>query len=316
MAKKRKVRGVGAMLESSYGVYVAPALGTDVILTKNLVLDDPYAGDRVSRDLDLPALGLQSEINVNPYVKCSFEVEVAGSGTAGVAPRYGRLLKACGFTETVDDSTGVPEFVDYDPNSVLDDSVSLTVYLDGQLHKMPGSRGSVSFTWQKGIPTMKFTFWGLYVRPLAGTLPTADFDDIPIPLPVTEANTTLSVGSYSGPALSLACDMAMTLVARNVIGQEEILLSDRAPTGPIVIDMPDIGDINLYSVFVESHAGINTGALDLVHGTAAGNIVEFTAPKVQLSTLNEGEDSGIETHTLNARYLPDVGDDDVKLTVR
>jgi hypothetical protein len=313
MAKKWKKRVLFAKIESVYGTDSAPAV-TDAILTKNLKLDDPYAGDRVSRDLDLPTLGLQGEINVNPYATLSFDVEIAGSGTAGVAPRYGRLLRACGFTETIEAGSG-PNYVDYDPNSDLDESCTLKFEGDGVQHVFKGARGNVEMTWQKGIPFYRFTISGLYTRPAAASVGTPNFSGIPVPLPVTKANTTIAVGSFTGPAASLTCNMGMQIFPRNVIGQEEILLTDRQPTGQIVIDQPDITVLNLFSDFVESHDGINTGAVSLVHGTAAGNIVTFSGPKAQLSTISEGEDNGLANYTLNARYIPDAGDDEVKLRV-
>jgi len=308
--KFRRKRTIFAKLEVTYGVDPVP-IGSNAIRTKNLTLDDPYAGDRVSRDLDRDELGLQEEINVNPYVTVSFEVEIAGSGTPGTAPKYGPLLKACRFTEDV--NTGD---VIYTPHSTTPASVTLHFQMDGQLHKILGARGNVSFNWAKGIPTMKFTFSGLYATPVAAIPLTADFTGFQVPLPVTNNNTTLTVGAYSGPAMSLTCDMGNTVVPRNVMGMEEILITDRGPTGQLVIDMPSLGDIDIFSDFVESHEGvINTGIVELVHGTVSGNIVEFYAPKVQLSTVNEGDDSGIATYSLNARYIPNAGDDDVRLTV-
>lgn len=313
MAKKWKKRVIFAKIESVYGTDSAPAV-TDAILTKNLKLGDPYAGDRVARDLDLPDLGLQEEINVNPYCTVEFDVEIAGSGTAGVTPRYGRLLRACGFTETVEAGSG-PNYVDYDPNSDLNDACTLKFQGDGVQHIFKGARGNVAINFQKGIPFYHFNFSGLYTRPTADSVGTPDFSGIPVPVPVTKANTTIAVGAFTGPAASLTCDMGMQIFPRNVIGQEEILLTDRQPQGQIVIDQPDISVLNLFSAFVESHNGINTGAVSLVHGTAAGNKVTFSAPKVQLSTISEGDDTGLANYSLNARYLRNTGDDDVKLRV-
>lgn len=313
MSKKWKKRVLFAKIETEYGTDSTPAT-TDAILTKNLKLGDPYAGDRVSRDLDLPTLGLQAEINVNPYATVEFDVEIAGSGTAGVAPRYGRLLRACGLTETINDDSG-PHYVDYDPNSDLDESCTLKFEGDGVQHILAGARGNVVMNWQKGIPFYHFTFSGLYTRPTGSSVGTPSFSGIPVPLPVTKANTTIAVGAFVGPAASLTCDMGMQIYPRNVIGQEEILLTDRQPTGQIVIDQPDIGDLNLFSAFVESHNGINTGAVELVHGIAAGNIVTFSGPAAQLSTIGEGNDNGLANYTLNTRYIPVSGDDEVKLRV-
>jgi hypothetical protein len=291
-----------AKKEVTYGEDPTLAV-TDALLTKNLKLDDSYAGDRVTRDLDRPTLGLEEEINVGPYAIVSFDVEIAGSGTAGVAPRYGRLLQACGYTETPDPSTGGPDFVTYTENETLAASCYMKFELDGQQHVLRGARGSVSFNWQKGIPFMRFTFWGLYSRPTLASVGTPNWSGIPIPYPVTNANTTIAVGAFEGPATSFTVDMAMQMVMRNCIGQEEVLITDRAPTGQIVIDMPLLSELNLWEDFIESHNGVNTDAVELVHGIAAGNIVTYENPTVQLSGIQEVDDSGIAGYTLNARYI-------------
>lgn len=308
--RKARKRVVFAKLESTYGTNPTLAV-TDAILTRNLVLDDSYAGDKVSRNLDRPTLGLEEEINVGPYQMLSFEVELAGSGTAGVAPRYGRLLQACGFTETVDPSTGGPDYVEYEENEVLDKSVYMSFELDGQQHLIPGARGSASFNWQKGIPFIKFTFWGLYTRPTIASVGTPNWSGIPSPVPVTNANTTLAIDAFEPVAQSLTCDTSMQLVMRNCINQEEVLLTDRAPTGQIVINAPVLTDINLWEDFLESHVTVSTGAVELTHGITEGNIVDFENPTVQLSSIQEGDDTGIAIYTLNARYIGTS-----KLTVR
>lgn len=299
--KHFRKRTLFAATEDVYGTAEA-LVAADAIRTRNLTFDDNYAGERVSRNLDRPTLGLEAEVNIGPYAMLSFEVEITGAGSAGAIPRYGRLLRACGWTETLDNETS-PTKVEYDENDDLQDSVTLAFEMDGRQQILPGARGSVVKTWQKGYPFFKFTFWGFYRRPTNATIGVPDFTGIPIPRPVTKANTTLSVGSYSGPAMSLTIDTAMQLVMRNVMGQEEILLTDRQPTGQIVIDEPDIGDLDLFAAYIESHETLNYAAVTLIHGTAAGNKVTFENPQVQLSSAQSGEDSGIAIYTLNARYI-------------
>jgi hypothetical protein len=83
-----------------------------------------------------------------------------------------------------------------------------------------------------------------------------------------------------------------------------------------VFDAPNISDKDIFSDLVESHSGINTGVVALVHGTTAGNIVEFDAPVVQLSSVSEDDQSGIDTYTASARFIPSTGDDEVKFTFK
>jgi hypothetical protein len=54
----------------------------------------------VSRNLVRPYLGASEQLLANTRVEVTFAVELAGSGTAGTAPRFGRVLQACGFALT------------------------------------------------------------------------------------------------------------------------------------------------------------------------------------------------------------------------
>jgi hypothetical protein len=291
-----------AKLEDDYGVAETLAV-TDAMRTRNLTFDDNYAGDRIQRNLDRPTLGLEAEINVSPYAALSFEIELAGAGVAGTIPRYGRLLRACGWTETLDNETA-PTLVEYEENEELQDSLTMAFELDGRQQMLPGARGSVELNWpQKGIPFYKFTFWAKYVRPTNATVGTADFSGIPSPVPVTKANTTFAIDAYEGPTLSVTVNTNMELVVRNIIGMEEILLTDRQPTGTLVIDEPDIADLDLFAEYIESHAELNYAAVELVHGTVAGGIVTFENPQVQLSSAQSGEESKIAIYNVNARFI-------------
>ena len=52
-------------------------------------------------------LGASEQLLANTRVECTFSVELAGSGAAGTAPRYGDAIKACGFSETIASGTSV-----------------------------------------------------------------------------------------------------------------------------------------------------------------------------------------------------------------
>ena len=78
--------------ESTYGTDPTPT-GADAILVRDLNIT-PQQSDVVSRDLIRPYLGASEQLLANTRVECTFSVELAGSGTAGTAPQYGRALKA------------------------------------------------------------------------------------------------------------------------------------------------------------------------------------------------------------------------------
>ena len=87
-----------AKTEATYGTDSSPA-GTDAILVRELEIT-PIEADVVSRDLIRPYLGNSDQLLANTRVSITFQVELAGSGTAATAPRFSSLLKACGMAET------------------------------------------------------------------------------------------------------------------------------------------------------------------------------------------------------------------------
>ena len=139
-----------AKTEVTYGTDPVPTGTANAMLSKGVTIA-PHLGNRATRDLARSTFGAQSEINTGPYVTVSFGIEYAGSGTAGTAPKWGPLLLACGFSETV--SAGVS--VTYATVSTALKPVTLYFYMDGQQHKVIGARGNVSFNLSRGqIPNV------------------------------------------------------------------------------------------------------------------------------------------------------------------
>jgi hypothetical protein len=85
--------------EVTYGVDITPA-GTDALLVRSLDVT-PIEADVVSRDLIRNYMGNSDQLLAQTRVRISFQVEMAGSGTAATAPRFSSLLKACGMAETI-----------------------------------------------------------------------------------------------------------------------------------------------------------------------------------------------------------------------
>lgn len=298
--------------EVEYGVDPAPD-GSNAIVTKNLSIS-PYEGNMVSRDVDRDSLGNDLEFNTAPYVKITFGVELAASGVAGTAPGWGAILRACGFSETVTPDTDVV----YQPVSESFESVALYYHLDGQLHKGTGARGTVKFDLKAGsMPEMQFEFTCRWHAPeVVAVPPVVNTDEFKTPLPVNSVNTTLSIAGYMANAESVDVDIANTVPFRDVIGSQQVMITDRAPAGAMTIEAPDLGTKDFFDAST-SHSGVTLHALSVVHGKVAGQIVELDAPKVQLSGISPSDSDGILTYSMNTRLIPtDAGDDEFVLTLK
>ncbi|MAE21815.1 MAG: hypothetical protein CMK92_05230 [Pseudomonas sp.] len=311
---KFQSKAILAKIETAYGTDPTPE-GSDAIQTKNLSIT-PYTGNMISRDLDRETLGGQEQININPYVELTFEVELAGSGTAGVAPAYGSLLRACGF-----DETSTADAVTYSLKSNAFESVTI-YYLQRndaggfQQQAITGCRGSVSFNVDSsGLPIMSFNFMGFYQRPTDVAAFTVDRSAFIDPLYVSKENTTLTLGAFAASASSFEVDLANDMTMRSLTGARYVNISDREPTGSATVDAPALSAKDFYAL-VESHNGTTLEAVTLTHGTEAGNIIEINAPATQYREISPTDSDGELAYQLGLAFLPVNGNDELQLVVK
>lgn len=308
---KTRKRYILAKIETTYGTDSTPAAGTNAILTSGLQRTI-YEGNTVERNLDRATLGADEQINTGPYATLSFSVEVAGSGTAGTAPAWGPLLRACGFDETID--AGVD--VEYAPVSDSYESVTIYYDQDGERQILKGCRGTVQFMLSPGqIPMLQFSFTGLYAKPAAISPVTPVVSSFLTPLPVNKANTpTCKIGAYNAIMQALDLNWGGEVPYLNFVNLEEVFIVDRAPVGNITILAPTIATKDMFALG-ESHNGVTTSTFELVHGTTAGNIITLAAPKAQLSGIQEADISGELGYQFGLRLLPNAGDDELTITL-
>lgn len=88
-----------AKIETTYNTDSSP-VAANAMLIRNMEMT-PLDSEIVSRDLVRPYFGNYDQIIAAQKVGVTFEVELQSSGTAGVAPNYGPLMRACGMSETV-----------------------------------------------------------------------------------------------------------------------------------------------------------------------------------------------------------------------
>ena len=285
MALLSRKRLILVKTESTYGTDSTPA-GTDALLVRNLDIT-PLSGEIVSRDLIRPYLGNFDQLIAQTSVAINFEVELAGSGTAGTAPKYDAILKACGLAATIVASTSVT----YAPVSASFSSTTIYFNLDGVLHRLTGCRGSMTMSCAVGaIPTLAFNLTGVYNAPTDTAQPAVTYSAQATPLIFREGNTSaFSFFSYSGILQSVDFNLANDLVYRELVGgTKETLITDRKPAGTVMIEAPTITAKDFFTTALAS----STGNLTFLHGTTAGNRVTFLASQVDvLNPTYQDQDS-------------------------
>ena len=305
----RYIRKLAVLLkaEVTYGTDSAPTGAVNALQVSNVEIT-PLAGQDVSRELITPTFGHQGVILTNNHVTIAFDVEIAGAGAAGDAPAWAPALISCGFSETIDAGVDVV----YAPKSDAFGSASLYYVLDGVRHVLLGARGTVSLSLAPAqIPRFRFSLTGLLGTITDQAMPVVDYSGFLTPLPVSKANTTMELHGWTAIAESLSLDVAQQVEPRFLIGYEGVEITDRQAMGTAVVEAASLATVNWFAIAQAATKGV----LAVQHGTVAGNIVAFDAPKVQIGRLTQGSSQGIANYSLPLMLTPDAGNDELTITV-
>jgi hypothetical protein len=105
MALRSRNAALLAKIETTEGADASPVAGTDAVLVENPQIS--FNPNTVQTNEVTGSLDGRGPITGGMTVQLTFDVLLKGSGVAGTAPEWGKLLKACGWAETVT-STAVP----------------------------------------------------------------------------------------------------------------------------------------------------------------------------------------------------------------
>lgn len=308
MPKLIRNTAVLAKIQPVAGTDAVPTAAANAMQVSNLTVT-PIEQETESRALYRPYLGNSEQMPVSNSAKMEFEVELAGSGTAGTVPAWGPLLRACFFTE-VDGASDVT----YTPRSTSAEMVSIYAVVDQLLHRLVDGQGNVAFMLDaRKLPKMKFTFTGLWLPVTDVAAPTPDYTSFRKAIAVNKTNTpTFTLHGYAGAVESLTLDMKNQVNYRNRIGRESVDIGDRMPDGSVSMEMVSVATKDWLAAI---QAG-TTGSLHLVHGTTPGNIIDIAAPAVQLFRPRYGEDRGMLMLQADLALMPNAGNDEIVITVK
>ncbi|MFH0299823.1 phage tail tube protein [Bradyrhizobium sp. 31Argb] len=296
-------------LETAYGTDPTLTGATNAILAKNITIS-PMEGQDLGRDLIIPYLGNQGTIPSGLYATMQFDTELAGSGTAGVAPAWGPLMRAAGFAEVLTPTTSVA----YNPISDLIESAYMKFWMGSTLHALRGARGTGTVTQDaQGIPIIRWQFWGLYVDPTEATPAVPTLTAFKKPLVVSKANTpTFTVNAVPLVMRNFSLDFACQVEPRLLVNSESIELVDRAERINMTVEAVPVTTLDVYGLAKAQ----TTVAANIVHGTAAGNICTIVAPACQiLRPTGYQNNQGVAEWPLVLAPQPVVGNDQFTLTL-
>ncbi|MBI1201493.1 MAG: hypothetical protein GC182_03175 [Rhodopseudomonas sp.] len=308
-AIKWKSKVLLVKIESAYGTDPTPTGAADAILATNVTLQ-PMEGEDVSRELERPYLGGQEMIPAGLRSVLTFSTELAGSGTAGEAPGWGVLARACALAETIEDAVSVT----YSPISLAMESAAVYFWIGATKHVLLGARGTAEITLDaQGIPRIAWTITGLWTLPAESAAATPDLTSFLEPLIATKANTpAFTVNAVSLVLRSYKLTLGNDVQPRLLVGREEIIIPDRAEQLVCNVEAVPLTTLNPFAL-AQARTRV---AVSIVHGTAAGNIVTIAAPTCQVKRMTGYEQNqNILEWPLPLAPLPDEGNDQFSIVL-
>jgi hypothetical protein len=299
-----------AKIETQYKTDPSPAPAvTDAIEIESMTFS-PIEGEDLKRNLYRPHFGAEQSV---PGIKrgvLEIEIGLSGSGTAGTAPAWGKLIRACGYSETVTAATKV----EYDPVTTAHESITFYVHMDGNLHKLHGARGTFTLDLnERAMPVLKFTFDAILGTIATAAVAAGDFSGWVRPVVTSFVNTTsFALHGHAAAVKSLSFDAGNQVRHINRIAHEEIVIAEREVTGSCSIETPVLATKNYFSL--NQNGAI--GAFTVTHGVTAGNTIVISAPAVQISSVKYGDDEGTQMLDLGLHFTPSAGNDEIKITVQ
>ncbi len=297
-----------------YGVDPVPTGAANAILATDVTLS-PMEGEDVERNLELAKMGASPVLPTGIYAKLTFSVELASSGVLGTAPAYGPLLRMCSAAETVTAATKV----EYTPVTGGPESGGIYFAVGAGAnairHVLLGARGNCVLRLNaQGIPTLFFTFWGLFsvptmVAPVAPTL-----TGFKAPMIVSKANTpAFTIGATAFTLRDFEFDMGVDVQMRMLVNQEQALVVDKKEALKATVEGVDLGTYNPFTSAIDQ----TQRAIQLVHGVGAGKVIQLDfAQAVQKRLTGYQQQQNIVEWPLEFVPLANVGDDQWKLTIR
>jgi hypothetical protein len=306
-----------AKVETTYGTDSVPTGAANAILVSNASFSLAY--NNVERNFIRPYFGGSGQLAGTRFVECSFEVELANSGTAGTAPAWAPLLRACGMAESL---LSTPSRVEYTPVSATFTSLTIYYHLDGLRRVALGCMGNCEIMLNEGAaPMLRFTFSGLDGGRTATADPTVTLTAFRAPQVVSDVNSgdinlgcTYATGVLTGgtvyPSRGLSVNLNNTVSRKALLGGQSVQISDRNVQGQTQLDLTAAQEV---SFLADINANTNT-TLGFTHSTGAGVGIILHAPQVQRIDPSDAEYEGDVHMAQNLRFTPTTaGNDELRL---
>lgn len=287
---------VFGMETAGYGLGTA-LTGSDAILARDLSVT-MLESSTEERNNIVGFMGGQGSITTERKITAGFGCEFATSGTANIAPKWGKLLRACGFAQVISANS-----VTYTCVSNGFESASAFYRLNKVKQVLNGMRGKVVLNLDaQSIPNMAFDFESLFSDPTleATVLTGVDLSAFKKPLATTEASATVTFLGTEVNMSKLTVDPGITVQFVSGTESEQVEIVSRKGTVSLSFRTSEQALINA----VKNASDNAEGELNYVIGSQVGETLTVNVPNLQVKTAALSWDGEIANVDITADIKP------------
>lgn len=305
---------VWGKLEAAYGTDAVPTGAANAVLSFDLETK-PFDIEQLKRALDKPTRGATGSAASRKRREFGYKVELAGSGTAGIAPAWMEQNQACGMAAPVLVAT-VSAQQRFAAVGAAISAMTHYHWVENQRRRGVGGRGDISsINFEAGkIPYIKYDWVELlHSGGLDQVAPGAsDYARWKDPLEVNADNTSVSLHGFA--CVLKSCDIKVNAAIdfRDLPGRKYVARGNHEVKADMLIELPDLAAKNYFDAALNNIVG----PLLIIHGTQAGRIVEVSGPNTQILDCQDASEGQTAMVRISALLNVVAGQDDLIITAK
>lgn len=295
MAGSKKKSGLLLDLEATNGTPVTPTAAANAVAIRAKGLKIKSNVSTAARDVITGVMGNDDKLPFSHTADLSFGVELAGSGTAGTAPAWGKIMQMGGFAETIVAGSRV----EYTPAASAFKSATIFAEQNGRLERYFYLMAALKLAFAVGeIASLDASAKGLVTSVAAGSIGTKTFTPWKRGLAVGPINTSkVSLGAvtYTAGALaggttfdfkSYSLDCGQDVQLLQLAARQTVDIYDFKPKVELVVDLTPAQ----HAQFVTDMKAGTTLGLGFTHGTVAGQKIVVHHPRCVIADIEDVEE--------------------------
>lgn len=290
-------------IETTYGV-AATMTAADAVLAMNASIQT--LAESAQRQLDKNYMGGDPFVLVGKRVELSFEIDLIGHATPGTAAPCGKVLRLCGFAETLEPSDSAT--YTHVLNNASAESATIDFFWAGIKFRLTGARGSLDIDYGvKGFAKGMVRAIGLLTIPADGEAPSGvSWSAFQTPPAIEESTWTVMAGAHSPHATQFRVTDNAELPLIETSESRQVVWVNRKPAGELTCVKNDsLAVWNPWSI-ADAHTIVTLTSI--VTGGAGKST--SVAVRAQLSMPEPTEVDGVAAYKIPFTMIPTAAGND------